>query len=152
MKRESMKESEEKLKNRGIKPTAVRLLVLQTLQEAECALSLSDLEGRLGTVDKSTVFRTLNVFLSHHLIHGVDDGSGQMKYALCADGCKCGENLHEGLVDLHTHFYCERCQRTYCLRGLPVPEVRLPEGFHLHTGSYVLKGLCPECMQKTHHC
>ena len=43
------------LEQRNIKPTAVRLLVLDALQKAECALSLTDLEARLGTVDKSSI-------------------------------------------------------------------------------------------------
>ncbi len=143
---------EHRLLERGVRPTAVRLLVLRMLCEAECALSLSDIEARLGTVDKSTVFRSLTLFLGHHLVHAVDDGSGQMKYAACSDGCHCGEDVHAGLTDLHTHFFCERCQRTFCLRGLPIPQVCLPEGFHLHTANYVLKGLCPECAHKTRHC
>lgn len=130
---------------RDIKPTAVRTLVLKELDESGCALSLSDLEARLGTVDKSSIFRTLTLFLAHHLVHCVDDGSGQIKYAVCADDCHCGEDGDCGMADLHTHFYCERCHRTFCLRGLPVPEVDVPQGFTLHTANYVLKGICPDC-------
>ncbi len=137
---------------REIRPTAVRLLVIEELAKADYALSLSDLEARLMTVDKSSIFRSLTLFLAHHLVHCIDDGSGKEKYALCAVNCHCGEDPHRGLADLHTHFYCERCRRTFCLRQVSVPEVSLPEGFHLHTANYVLKGLCPACMLKTHHC
>ncbi len=137
------------LEERHIRPTAVRLLVLDALQQAECALSLSDLEARLGTVDKSSIFRTLSLFLSHHLVHCVEDGTGMMKYALCPPSCHCGENANHGLNDLHTHFRCEHCNRTFCLRGLPVPSVPLPEGFVLTSANYVLVGLCPECSHKT---
>ena len=70
------------LESRQIKPTAVRLLVLSALEKAECALSLSDLEARLGTVDKSSIFRTLSLFLNHHLVHTVEDGSGMLKLSL----------------------------------------------------------------------
>lgn len=143
---------EHTLLHRDIRPTAVRLLVLRTMKSAASALSLTDLEARLGTVDKSSIFRTLTLFLAHHLVHAVEDGTGQMKYALCSDDCHCGEDVHAGLSDLHTHFFCERCRRTFCLRGLPIPQVSLPDGFHLHTANYVLKGLCPECAAKTHHC
>ena len=133
---------------RDIKPTAVRTLVLKELDDSGCALSLSDLEGRLGTVDKSSIFRSLTLFLAHHLVHCVDDGSGQIKYAVCSDDCHCGEDGDCGMADLHTHFYCERCHRTFCLRGLPVPEVKVPQGFTLHTANYVLKGICPDCAGK----
>ena len=70
-----------KLVLRDIRPTAIRVLVLRTLLEMKQAMSVSDLEAQLDTVDKSTIFRTLTLFLSHHLIHGVDDGSGTLKYA-----------------------------------------------------------------------
>ena len=72
-----------KLVLRDIRPTAIRVLVLRTLLEMKQAMSVSDLEAQLDTVDKSTIFRTLTLFLSHHLIHGVDDGSGTLKYAIC---------------------------------------------------------------------
>ena len=65
-----------KLVLRDIRPTAIRVLVLRTLLEMKQAMSVSDLEAQLDTVDKSTIFRTLTLFLSHHLIQGVDDGSG----------------------------------------------------------------------------
>lgn len=133
---------------RDIRPTAVRTLVLGALEAADCALSLTALEERLVTVDKSSIFRTLTLFLAHHLIHAVDDGTGQLKYALCSPGCHCGEAHHMGLSDLHTHFRCERCHRTFCLRGLPVPSVPLPEGFTLTSANYVLVGLCPSCNEE----
>lgn len=139
------------LEQRDIKPTAVRLLVLDALQKADCALSLTDLEARLQTVDKSSIFRTLTLFLAHHLVHCVDDGTGMMKYALCSPTCHCGEAHHEGLSDLHTHFRCEHCGKTFCLRGLPVPTVPLPPGFTLTSANYVLVGLCPECSARYRH-
>lgn len=133
------------LEAREIKPTANRLLVLRTLEEEDCALSLTDIEARIGTMDKSSVFRALTLFLEHHLVHGVDDGTGMMKYALCEPSCHCGENGHHDVSDYHTHFRCERCGRTFCLRGLPVPSVPLPKGFVLSSANYVLVGLCPHC-------
>lgn len=128
-----------KLALRGIKPTAMRLLILRTLMEMGRAVSLSDLEVQLDTVDKSTIFRILSLFLSRHLIHGVDDGSGSLKYAVCEDSCRCT------VEDQHTHFRCELCHRTFCIRGTHVPVVGLPEGF-VQTGiNYVVKGVCADC-------
>lgn len=65
----------DKLDRRGIKPTAIRLLVIKAMMQAERAVSLLDLETLLDTVDKSTISRTIALFLSHHLIHSIDDGS-----------------------------------------------------------------------------
>ena len=129
----------EMLARTDIQPTAIRLLVLDVLMRAKQSLSLTDLDNALDTVDKSTIYRTLTLFLGHHLIHSIDDGTGSFKYAVCQDDCSCA------VGDLHTHFHCERCNRTFCFSNLPAPMVKLPEGFTIDSINYVLKGLCPEC-------
>ena len=58
----------DKLAKRDIKPTAIRLLILKSMMEAGRAVSQLDLETLLDTVDKSTISRTITLFLSHHLI------------------------------------------------------------------------------------
>ena len=50
------------LEQRGIKPTAIRMLVLKAMIDAEQAVSLLDLEYKLDTVDKSSIFRTITLF------------------------------------------------------------------------------------------
>ena len=132
----------DKLKHRGIKPTATRLLILRAMFRGDETVSLPQLEKLLPTVDKSTISRTLSVFLMNRLIHVVDDGSGSLKYNVCSDDCDCG------VEDEHTHFYCENCQHTFCLKRIHVPVVSLPGGFVLNSINYVIKGLCPECAEK----
>jgi len=135
------------LEQRGIKPTAMRILVLKEMVNASEASSLLSLEERLDTVDKSTIYRCITLFLTNHLIHAIDDGSGSFKYAVCDSQCHCGEE-GEHLDDLHAHFYCEKCKRTFCLSRIHVPLVSLPGDFKVHDINYVLKGICPECSLK----
>lgn len=132
----------EKLNRRQINPTAMRLLILDAMMQFQRAFSLSDLENYLDTADKSTIFRTITLFLAHHLIHCIDDGSGSLKYAVCSNSCNCSVD------DLHTHFFCIKCQRTFCLKTIHIPLVKLPEQFTLQSVNYVLKGLCPDCSVK----
>lgn len=138
---------EAKLLAHDIRPTAVRLLVLQALGDDNRAYSLSELEAKLGTVDKSTIFRTLTLMWEQNVVHRIEDSQGQTRYAPCAEGCRCHDHHHEGLHDLHPHFECERCAKVWCLREAELPVVPLPEGFHLHTAAYVLRGLCPSCQR-----
>ena len=130
-----------KLEHRHIRPTATRLLILHAMHRGDETVSLPSLERLLPTVDKSTISRTLTLFLLHRLIHAVDDGSGTVKYAVCADDCDCT------VEEEHTHFRCEQCHRTFCLKHIAVPVVPLPEGFRLTGINYVLRGLCPECAE-----
>ena len=122
------------LDDNGIRPTPNRIMIIRELCSANAALSLSDLEGRLGTVDKSSVFRTLTLLTQHHIIHQINDSTGQTKYALCQDS--------------HIHFHCEKCKQTYCLPSKPIPEIDLPDGFHVHDAEMIIKGLCPTCIKK----
>ena len=122
-----------------MKPTAVRILVVKAMEEAQRPVSLLYLANLLETVDKSTIFRTLNVFLSHHLIHDIEDGSGSLKYEVCSNEETCSVD------DMHIHFYCEKCHRKLCFRGINVPVVHLPEGFDMNGINYMAKGVGMEC-------
>ena len=77
----SVEQCEEKLKDKGVRPTAARILILRKLSELTCPVSLFELEAQFGTLDKSTISRTLSVLVEHHAIHSFEDGSGSMKYA-----------------------------------------------------------------------
>lgn len=130
------------LTQRNIQPTAIRILVLQAMMQANRTVSLLDLENLLDSVDKSSIFRSITLFLSRHLVHSIDDGTGSLKYAVCGETCSCD------VEDLHTHFHCEECNRTFCLKNIPTPMVIMPKGFTLNSINYVLKGLCPDCAEK----
>ncbi|MCD0476223.1 transcriptional repressor [Flavobacterium sp. EDS] len=139
-----MKDLEKKLLNRNIKPTAVRLLIFNTMTEFKKAFSLTDLETELETVNKSTIFRTLTLFHENLLIHTIDDGSGSMKYSICMESCMCT------LGELHVHFNCNHCHNTYCLESISIPPIQLPEKFLLESVNFVMKGICENCSQKSH--
>ena len=127
------------LQNKGVRPTALRLLILETIARQSEPVALLDLEAKLGTVDRSTIFRTVTLFLAHHVLHGFEDGSGSLKYELCDNACSCS------VEDMHTHFYCEKCHKTFCLKEISIPQVDLPEGFSAHSINYIIKGICREC-------
>ena len=127
------------LEEHGVKVTPNRLLVAKALANAGRPLSLMELEAQLETIDKSAIFRTLGTFKEAHLVHVLEDSGDGVRYELC-------HSHHEGHDDdIHVHFYCTRCHRTYCLEDTPVPRVKVPEGYDVESVSYLLKGICPEC-------
>jgi len=132
------------LEEHNIKPTANRLIVLRTLDGAGRPMSLTELENKILTIDKSGIFRTLSLFREQHLVHVIEDGGDGVRYELC--------HSHDDDVDddLHVHFYCEQCHQTYCLDHIPVPGIDLPEGFIMSSVNYMVKGICPHCAYKTH--
>ena len=78
-----MKNEEKILQQKAIKPTAMRLLVVEKLLKQQYAVSHKELAEQFEKADNITLFRTLKVFLEHKLVHTIDDGSGVIKYALC---------------------------------------------------------------------
>lgn len=130
---------DEQLNKRNIKPTAMRELVLEILNQQTTAISLADIEQKFAKADRVTLYRTLKTFEDNNLIHHIDDGTGSIKYALCTENCECLPQ------DLHVHFLCIRCNQTYCLNEIPVPTVNLPVNFDLESISMVVKGVCANC-------
>lgn len=126
---------------KGVRPTANRILVVRTMLSALHPLSLTELEQMIGTVDRSSIFRVLNLFVERHIVHVIEDGGGTLRYELCRSE-KCS------LSDMHTHFYCERCHRTYCFESIGIPVIDLPCGFIMKSVNYLVKGICPKCASR----
>ena len=129
------------LESRGIRATANRLLVIRTLRNANRPLSLADIEEKMPTMDRSSIFRALSILLAHDIVHGFEDGRGVLNYELCREGNKCDHS------DFHAHFYCEKCRKSFCLSQIDIPGLRIPDGFSMNSVSFVIKGLCPDCLR-----
>ena len=136
-----MQEIAQKLEHKGVKPTANRMLVYHVLVDQHHPLSLRDLEDELVTMDRSSIFRTLTLFLKHDVIHAFEDGRGVEHYELCR------HHDDEDHSASHVHFYCESCGRTYCIEQVELPQMELPAEYHVHSMSFVVKGLCPQCQK-----
>ncbi|GAE64135.1 transcriptional repressor [Chryseobacterium indologenes] len=134
-----MTELEKILLQKAIKPTAMRLLVVEKLLKQQYAVSHKELAEQFEKADNITLFRILKVFLEYKLVHTIDDGSGVIKYALCQSGCNCN------LSELHTHFYCTDCKHIFCLTETEIPNIEVPQNFKLDGANLVLKGKCDKC-------
>ncbi|GGF44611.1 transcriptional repressor [Echinicola marina] len=139
----AIKELEANLVMHKIKPTAMRLLVLEYLLDREAAVGLTELYRAFEKSDRTTLYRTLKVFEENRMVHSIDDGTGVPKYALCEDGCKC-----EIERDLHLHFHCSVCDETVCLTNHKIPKINLPEGYIAENSDFVVTGICKKCSGK----
>lgn len=130
------------MESHGIKPTANRIVVANALLSSLRPMSLSELEYKILTIDKSGIFRTLTLFKEHHFVHVIEDGGDGVRYEICHS------HSHEHDDDVHVHFFCEQCQKTFCLDNIKIPQVDLPDGYEMTTVNYVIKGWCPTCKMK----
>lgn len=135
-----MTAQEQKLKDKQIKPTAMRLVVLNFLLKQSSALSLTDMELKMDRTDRVTLYRTIRTFEENGLVHRIEDGTGITKFALCASECDVA-----GHHDLHLHFYCNICKETHCLPKILIPEIKLPPGYSSLETQLIVKGTCHIC-------
>lgn len=136
-----MTHEEHILTHSGIRPTAIRLMVLKELIRYGHAVTLADMEQRLPTLDRSTLFRTLTLFVKHQLLHETDNGCGSKLFCLC----ECHHKHHH---TPHVHFTCTTCHETYCIKEIDISMLPKPEGYEVEEINLVMKGVCPKCKQK----
>lgn len=131
------------LERYGIKETPNRILVVRALLAAERPLGLIELERELQTVERSSIFRVLTLLSGKGMLHEMEDGRGVARYEICASDKR--DSHAAGDLDLHPHFFCERCGEVYCFDELRIPTFDLPDGFSLSSVNYMMKGICPSC-------
>jgi len=131
------------LEEHDIKPTANRIMVVEALASSMLPQSLAELERRIQTIDKSSIFRALTLFREQHLVHTIEGGNDGTRYELCHS------HSHDHDDDQHPHFYCEVCQQTYCLDDVEMPQLAVPQGFSIRSVNYIIKGICPHCQSES---
>lgn len=128
------------LEKKGIRPTAMRVLVLQYMQTEPRAISLNELEVAMTHSDRVTLYRTLKTFEAKGIVHRIDDGSTTAKFAISSDEFGTGSGR-----ELHIHFYCNKCKKTYSLPKTRIPEVVVPPRFQLQEITLIGNGICDRC-------
>lgn len=129
------------LKQNQLSITEGRVKILEIFLSNPNALSHADIETFTGdSFDRVTIYRTLQVFVEKGIIHQIPTTDNSVKYALCKDNCAPGQHH-----DNHVHFICDRCHKTFCLEGVHIPAVDLPEGFRTQRAEMVLSGICSQC-------
>lgn len=129
------------LRERGLKVTTPRLLVLKALLDAHRPTSAQELlDSLLGEgLDQVTVYRTLTTLTEINLAQQVSttDGSRRFEVHVC-EGCR---------VD-HPHLQCRVCGALDCLEEGIVPAPLIPTrlaGYLIDEAKLYLFGTCPKC-------
>lgn len=133
------------LEHNDVKPTPMRMLVLEQMITQHQNLSLTEIENLLYPADRVTIYRTLQTFVKNGIAHSIDAvGSGSV-YALCPSGCS-----HEAHKDEHPHFVCENCKKISCSTDFSFTLRQKPNTpqYVIHKIEMTIKGICPECAAK----
>ena len=132
------------LEDNEVKPTPMRMLVLEQMVVQQRNLSLTEIENLLYPADRITIYRTLKTFVNSGIAHSIDTANNGSVYALCAEGC----NSHTH-ADEHPHFVCENCKKITCNSDFLYTLKQKPGSpeYLIHKIEVTLKGLCPDCIK-----
>jgi Fur family ferric uptake transcriptional regulator len=132
------------LRERGLRVSAARRLVLEVLYGAEGPLPAEriaeGLEGRIPRSDLASVYRNLETLEEVGLVRHVHLGHGPGLYALAAPE-------HEYLV-------CESCHAVRTVASHELDRVRESIrrrfGYEARFTHFPIVGLCPDCVSESH--
>ena len=123
------------LRERGLRLSSPRRLLLEALFAAEGPVSAEHLARRLA-IDPASVHRNFETLERHGLVRHVHLGHGPGLYALRGGGER-------------EYLYCERCG---AVRALPAKElepvrrrIRDRYGYRARFDHFAIVGLCPRC-------
>lgn len=124
----------------SITPTPNRLLVLRLFLKKTNAFSLNTVAQELFFMEKSTIFRTLQLLESKGILHSVVTDDGIKNFALCAEDCIKDNHAH-----LHAHLKCNICELLYCIPVTSLPVLNTAKGIHIDNLYILANGTCEEC-------
>jgi Fur family ferric uptake transcriptional regulator len=128
------------LEQKSVRVTAMRQLILEYFLKEQKTASLRDLEAIFNRADRITIYRTLKTFEEKGILHSIENGANEVRYALCNEHCT--KDYH---IDTHPHFHCEKCKNITCLEAVELPQVALPMDYQAKEITVMIKGICPGC-------
>ncbi|MBN1436201.1 MAG: transcriptional repressor [Sedimentisphaerales bacterium] len=127
------------LRQNNLRCTTARLAILNILSQASQPYSQETIAQQINdeSINKVTIYRALNTFLDHGIVHKAFTRQRIAHYELAH---------HCSSIQCHPHFTCTRCGNTHCLLNAKIPLTKnLPKGFKIHRQQVILQGLCPKC-------
>lgn len=121
------------LHEHGHKQTPLRTRIATYITEKKGIFSVQDITRAFPTMDKVTVYRTIDLFRSLDIIHTVTSIEGMEYYELHG-------NTH------HHHIICTSCKKTACI-NCKLPNITVPGFTDIHH-TVLVTGLCTSCHKK----
>lgn len=129
------------LRSAGLRCTAARIAVIQTLGDHQTPLSPMEVADDLAEFgfDKSTIYRSLTELDESGLVARLDLGDAVRRFELLPQDAQGSSG--------HPHFMCVDCGKVTCLSGFRVELVPDTPGQKLpgQLGEVLIKGHCSAC-------
>lgn len=126
-----------RLDEAGYRSGASRRTIVELLARERCAVTALDIDRRLESVGRATVYRTLDQLEGLHLVHRVEIGGDAAGYE------RVDPEQH------HHHLVCEECGllSPFASEALEEAIARISREaeFEVAAHDVVLRGTCPTC-------
>ncbi|WP_158265129.1 Fur family transcriptional regulator [Blastopirellula marina] len=131
------------LRGAGLRCTAARIAVIQSLSDSESPLSMNNVIDDLSEFgfDKSTIYRTLIDLEQASLVAMLELGNSSRRFELTV--------FSESSLETHPHFLCTECGKLICLPGFHVNVTPDDTASDLpgELTEVLLKGRCADCAE-----
>lgn len=132
----------EGLRARGLRLTSQRELVLSVMHDIEARATADEIYTQVqqqnASVDRSTVYRTLDLLQELHLVAALDLGDGQRRFELQAPHGP------------HHYLRCRVCGKLVAIETCDIEpllaHLATEHGFEIEPGQ-LLTGLCADCQR-----
>ncbi len=129
-----------RLNEAGFRAGAARRQVIDLLEGECCAVTALEIDRRLPSVGRASVYRTLEQLEQLDLVHRVDVGGESVAFERNDPG------------EHHHHMVCVRCGRLVPFEDPALERAihRVGEGaeFEVVSHDVLLRGVCPRCQEK----
>jgi Fur family ferric uptake transcriptional regulator len=132
----------EALQGIGYRLTPQRMMILEAIADSDGHISAEEIHERVRKsypyLDISTVYRTLDLLKTLHLVSETDMGRGHSQYELLSKG-------------LHHHLICRECGRILDVENSFLDSLRhaieREYDFHAEIEHLAIFGICDDCRQ-----
>ena len=139
LQKEEIKRISEFLNEHGIRPSQKRIMLMYYLQTHRVHPTVDDMYNALHdfipTLSKTTIYNTMDLFVSHGVVLGLTIDEKQMRF--------------DADVSPRAHFLCNACGKLYDvpINGDAIASLKslLPHDMQATEVSVYYKGICREC-------
>jgi Fur family transcriptional regulator, ferric uptake regulator len=129
-----------RLNEAGFRSGAARRQVIELLRDEHCAVTALEIDQRLPSVGRASVYRTLEQLEQLDLVHRVDVGGEGAAYE------------RNDPAEHHHHIVCVRCGRLNPFEDTGLEQAIHAVGeaaeFEIVSHDVLLRGICPDCQGK----
>lgn len=137
----TQKEIEQFLRQKNIRPSYLRIKVLEYFfihhNHPSVNMIYDALQDIIPTLSKTSIYNTLSLYVQHNILEALGVSANEQRYDLYRQAT-------------HAHFLCENCGRIWDMNLEHLDELieQQFEGFIIQTKTLQFTGICPECAAK----